>query len=299
MRYFSLVMPLILLCLSISISDGKVISGFVISTPGCSVRVHRQTPWADDEVRTITDGRGYWEADCHDFYVPLNPGNGFYVDYGWNLGNPLTLTWRRGRDSIEILPDVYLDQFTVCLKDIIDSSHIPGDLKLYYQLMPRSAYNPKPLIVDTGRTEDAFFNIHLPLPKYRVFSSSILYLKLFKTFGPAQESVAYTERLYDPCPNLNVQVLEQQLRFPEQRTILSKQDRTGSNLTTARAGARQRAGSSRLIAAPSGSGDRPAGVLFNALGQRIPDRSFKKLTSGTYFVVTEDPPMVRRYVISH
>ncbi len=299
MRYFSLVMQLILLCLSVSISDAQTINGFVVGSPGCSVRVHRQTPWADDEVRTITDGQGYWEADCRDFYGPLNPGDRFYVDYGWNLGSPVTLSSRRGRDSIEHIPDVHLDQFTVCIKDIADSSHIAGDLKLYYQLVPRSAHNPKPVIVDTGQTEGAFFDVHLALPKYRVFPTSVLYFKLFKTFGPAQESVAYTERTDELCPSRNAQVLYGQLWFPEQRTARQRQNQPSRNALAAPGNANRCTTRSMLLAAQSRSHERPKGVLFNTVGQRVPDGKVSRLGNGTYFLVTQDPPAIMKYVITH
>lgn len=299
MRYFSLVTPLILLCLSIGIGDAQVFRGFVIDAPGCSVRVYRQSPWAADEVRTITDGQGYWEADCRGFQIPLNLGHRFDVDYGWNLGYCMTLGWRRGRDTIEVLPDVCLDQFTVCIKDIIDSSHVAGDLKLYYQLMPGSGRSFKPILVDTGRTEEAFFDIHLPLPRHRVFPNSVLYLKLFKTFGAAQESLVCTERTYELCTGRNAQVLDEQLWFPEQRTAWQRQNQITRNGLAARMKANRRTTrTAMLLAAQSSSHERPKGVLFNALGQRVPEGKVDQLRSGTYFLVTNDPPTIRKYVIS-
>jgi hypothetical protein len=53
-----------------------------------------------------------------------------------------------------------------------------------------------------------------------------------------------------------------------------------------------------LLAAQSSTHDQPAGVLFNAIGQRVPDGNIKQLRSGIYFLMTEDPPTVRKYVIS-
>jgi hypothetical protein len=163
--------------------------------------------------------------------------------------------------------------------------------------MPSAGRSFRPILVDTGRTQDAFFDIHLPLPKYRLFPTSILYVKLFKTFGPAQESIACLERTYELYPNLNAQVLEQQIRFPEHFIARQHQDLTGTKPTTARAGAERHTAPSRIIAAPSRRDNRSAGVLFNALGQRISDTERGRLRNGTYFLVTEDPPMVTKYVV--
>ncbi len=192
--------------------------GFFINTPNCSLKVYRMkiSPGGRDTLKTRTGSRGNWGIVTQNFIPEALQGETLYVE---DMAKRVKTFMIRGPPEYNSL-DLHLDKFTACATEMDDSSHLNEQLKCAYQLL-RHTIKPETVDVDTHDVGlNFYYDLHLPLPKDSVHNGDSIYLKCYKVFGPANESIAFTERTFPlNRDRIDAQLLTENIPFPERRML--------------------------------------------------------------------------------
>ena len=198
-----------------SLASAVTMSGFFINTPNCSLKVYRKPTGAIDTLRRITDGTGYWNIVTQNFIPEALQGETLYVE---DNARRVKTFMKRGPPEFNSL-DLHLDKFTACARNVDDSSHLNEQLKCAYQLL-RHSIKPETVNVDTSHLGNFWYDLHLPLAKDSVHNGDSIYLKCYKIYGPANESIAFTERKFVlNRDRFDAQLLAENISFPERRML--------------------------------------------------------------------------------